>query len=60
MGRNQTKSSFDRKEQVPVSKKDLTDALKQVLLADHPEGQHSEDRTPTKKELQERYRMERR
>ena len=38
MGRKQAKSSFDRKEQVPVSRKDLTDALNQVLLADRPEG----------------------
>jgi hypothetical protein len=60
MGRNQAKPSFDRKERVPVSKKDLTDALKQVLLADHPEGQHSANRTPTNEELQERYKLERR
>ena len=60
MRRNQAKPSFDRKERTPLSKKELTDALKQVLLADRPEGQHSENRTPTNEELQERYKLERR
>ena len=54
------KKAFKREGRTPVSKKNLTDALKQVLLAERPEGQHSENWTPTRKELQERYKLERR
>ena len=55
MNRNQ----FDKTERRDVSDKDLKDALKNVLLA--PRGKvRSENREPTKEELVERYRLDRR
>ena len=40
--------------------KALDKALKQILLAPTPKGQRSENRAPTKDELEMRYRLERR
>ena len=41
-----------------VSRGDLEDALKQVLLAEPDERPKSENREPTRKELVRRYRLE--
>ena len=43
-----------------VSREDLEDALKQVLLAEPDERPRSENRERTRKELGRRYRLERR
>lgn len=53
------KKAFDLEERESVAAEELFDAMGQELLAEQPEGQHSENRTPTKKELQERYRLQR-
>ncbi len=42
-----------------VSKKDFTDSVKQVLLSDIPEQTSSRNREPTKKELEQRFRLDR-
>ena len=60
LDRRKFKAEFEQEEQRPSSKKDLTDALKQILLADKTESQHSENRTPTNAELQQRHRLDRR
>ena len=54
MNRNQ----FDKTERREVSKRDLLDALKGVLLA--PRGKaRSKNREPTKADLEARYRLDR-
>ena len=54
MNRNQ----FDKTQRRDVSDKDVKDALKSVLLA--PRGKaRSENREPTKAELEARYRLDR-
>ena len=60
MDKKRFKASFEQEERRSASKEDLTDALKNILLADKPESQHSENRTPTKAELQQRHRLDRR
>ena len=53
------RDEFDKTERRDVSDEDLKDALKGVLLA--PRGKaRSENRQPTKEELAERYRLDRR
>ena len=42
-----------------VSKKDFTDSVKQVLLSDIAEQTSSRNREPTKKELEQRFRLDR-
>ena len=44
----------------PVSQEDFDAAMRQILLAEKPHDQRSEERTPTKAELETRYRLERR
>ena len=44
----------------PVSSEDFEAAVKQVLLSDRPEGQHSENREPTMEELSQKFKLERR
>lgn len=44
----------------PIPLTELEDAVKEVLLAPFPEGQHSENREPTVAELTQRYKLERR
>ena len=43
-----------------VTREDLEDALKQVLLASMESRPRSENREPTREELNRRYRLERR
>ena len=60
LDKKQFKAAIGQEGRQPASKKDLTDALKQVLLADQPERQHSENRTQAKAELQQKYKLVRR
>ena len=59
LDKKQFKAAIGQEGRGPVSKEDLLDAMKQILLAGKPESQHSENRTPTKAELQQRYRLDR-
>lgn len=53
-----TRAGFDETERRPVSKDDLEDALKGVLLA--PRGKsRSENKEPGKDERETRYRLDR-
>ena len=56
MKRNQ----FDKTARRDVSKKDVADALKQVLIAPAEDRPKSENREPSKEELSKRYRLDRR
>lgn len=52
------RKEIDKVERREVSRKDFEDALKDVLLA--PRGKtRSENREPTKAELERRYRLDR-
>ncbi len=44
----------------PVARGDFDEAVKAVLLASLPEGQRSENREPTKMELEQKFKLERR
>ena len=52
------KRQFDKVERRPVSKDDFEDAMKQVLLAPRGEAK-SETRTPTKDEINQKWRLDR-
>ncbi len=53
------RDEIDKVERDPVARKDLEDALKQVLTA--PRGDvRSENREPTRKELGRRWKLRRR
>ena len=52
------KRQFEKVERRPISKADLEDAMRQVLLA--PRGTtKSENRTPTEAELNQKWRLDR-
>ena len=53
------RQEFEKEERRAVSSEDFQDALEKVLLADKPEGQSSENRTPTKAELKQKQRLDR-
>ena len=53
------RKEFQKEDRRPVSKEELREAMEQVLLADKPKEQHSENRTPTKAELKQRHRLDR-
>ena len=50
----------DGMDAAPVKQEDFDAAMRQILLAEKPPGQRREERTPTKAELEARYRLERR
>ena len=50
---------IDAVERDDVTEKDLKDALRQVLLGETDERPRSENREPTREELDVRYRLER-
>ena len=51
---------IDAVERDPVTREDLEDALAQVLLAPMEDRPRSENREPTREELNRRVRLERR
>ena len=51
---------IDAVERDDMTREDLEDALKQVLLAPLESRPRSENREPTREELSRRYRLERR
>ena len=51
---------IDAVERDALTKRDLEDALKQVLLSPMESRLRSENREPTREELSRRYRLERR
>ncbi len=59
MSNKRFKREYEKEDRRAVSKKDFMDAMKPVLLAEKPEDQHSENRTPTNEEIQQRYRLDR-
>ena len=52
------KTKLDPKDRDPATMKDLEDAMRQ--LVESPPGTKSENREPTKKELEQRYKLVRR
>ena len=54
------RDQHDKIERRETSKHDLEDALKQVLIAPAEGRPRSENRKSTKKELEKRYRLDRR
>ena len=44
----------------PIAREDFEAAVKAVLLSDRSEDQHSENREPTKEELNQRFKLKRR
>ena len=54
------KREYEKEDRLEASQKDFMDAMKQILFAEKPEDQHSENRMPTRAELQQRYRLDRR
>ena len=54
------RDEHDKTERRETSKRDLEDALKQVLIAPAENRPRSENREPTKEELTKRYRLDRR
>ena len=44
----------------PISSEEFEEAVKAVLLASLSEDQHSENREPTKEELEQKWKLERR
>ena len=58
-GRPKTKPS-EPPECGPISSGEFEDAVKEVLLSDKPEDQHSENREPTMEELNQKVKLERR
>lgn len=56
MNRNQ----FDKTEREPVTRAEFEEALKQILASDAPERPTSENREPTKAELEKRWKLVRR
>ena len=54
------RDEFDKTEREPVSRKDFEAALRQILASDEPERPHSENREPSKAELEQRWKLERR
>ena len=43
----------------PVSSKEFEEVVRQILLSDRPEGQHSENREPTMEELNQKFKLKR-
>ena len=54
------RKEIDAVERDEVTEQDLKDALRQVLLAETAGHPRSENREPTRDELNRRYRLERR
>ncbi len=50
---------FEETERRDVSEQDVMDALTQILASDAPRRPRSENREPTKAELERRYRLDR-
>ena len=53
------RNQFDKTERRDVSKADVMDALAQILGTDAPKRPKSENREPTKDELEQRWRLDR-
>ena len=53
-------AQHDKTDRREISKRDLEDALKQVLIAPSENRPRSENREPTKEKLTARYRLDRR
>ena len=54
------KKEFEKAERHPVSKNDFEKALKNLVLAPANERPRAENREPTMKELNQRFKLERR
>ena len=54
------RQAIDAVERTPVEEKDLKDALRQVLLSESADRPRSENREPTREEVEVRFRLERR
>lgn len=54
------RDEIDKVERDPVTRKNFTDALRQILTTDEPKRPRSENRDPTKAELEQRWKLKRR
>ena len=54
------RDQHDKTERRETSKRDVEDALKQLLIAPAEDRPKSENREPSKEELSKRYRLDRR
>ena len=53
------RKKFDKIERREVTKRYVEDALRQVLVSEQPKRPRSENREPSKKELEKRHRLDR-
>ena len=60
MPRPKSYKSPDPPECDPIDREEFEEAIKKVLLAPLPEGQHSENREPTKEEPNQKFKLKRR